>query len=80
MRVKTYHVPQTVIDACLTRMRANPFKAAEIAQEAEKAGSPEWADQYPVAKRIADRMIQKHRQSLRMIDRKPTWEFQQPTP
>ena len=77
MKIKDYDVPQNVIDACEARMRMQPFKAADITKTAVLCGVPESIGYDYVAHRVADRLIQKHRKAgnLRMIDRKPTWEF-----
>ena len=77
MKIKNYDVPQRAVEACESRMRSGQFKAADITKTAMIEGVPEIIGWEYVANRVADRLIQKHRKagSIRMVDRKPTWEF-----
>lgn len=75
MKVKGLEIPKEVIDACLAVMKGKRFRALDIAIAAQEAGMPIGAPYYGLCNGIADRLIQKERQSKQIImsDRFPYW-------
>ena len=71
MKVAGYEVPQAVIDACIARMEACTFRAADIARAAQRAGAP-----VEVSAGLANRIIRNMRLAKRIrLDDWPYWEW-----
>lgn len=63
-----------LLAALIARMKAAPFKAADIEAEAIRLGVPCWsAHREPVAMRVADRLIQRERKAGRLRLQRPLW-------
>jgi hypothetical protein len=67
-------ITQDQLNACIARMKSEPFRAADIALIAEQNGVPK-----DPAYRVADRLIQKFRKSRNVTvnynHQYPTWTW-----
>ena len=72
MQIHEYKIEEAVLYACINRMKAAPFKAADIAKVAKENGVPEQP-----ADRVADRLIQRQRKSgnIKVGTPYPTWQW-----
>jgi hypothetical protein len=65
------------IGACVARMRAGRFRAADITRAAISAGVPDFVGSQFIAHRVAYRLIQKYRKrgDIRLIDNCVVWTW-----
>jgi hypothetical protein len=76
MQIHDYHPTAMQLDACISRMKSAPFRAADIQQAAEQVGVPSATESWIISARVADRLIQKFRKSGNIkISKYPTWTW-----
>ena len=63
MKIHDTEITQPQLDACIARMKSEPFRAGQIEQTAIAAGVPKMVGYNLIAGRVADRLIQKFRKT-----------------
>lgn len=73
MKVNGKEIEQSIVDACLARMKKEPFKAIEIEGICSRMGIETL---YGTAMRVADRIIQRERKAGNIeLSNRPFWAW-----